>query len=373
MRVLVVAAPLTGHLLPLVPLAAALHAQGHAVTVASGGALSSVAGLPVHDISARLHLTRLGLTMAATHPRLVVPEARGTAGTAAVGPIFGAINARLVDDVVALAESVRPDLVIHEPLAVSGAVAAAVCGAPAVLVENMLWNGPELIAVTSADRTFVRAAARHGITTLPLPAAIVTTPPRSVVGPREGMLMRVVPPDSLEAAEAPEWLLAPGARPRLLVSHTTVGGAGSLAHVRRVLAAAADVDAEIVLVRAPAKLVAAGLPANVRAVDWIPMGRVLPHATAIIHHGGAGTTLAALGAGVPQLLVAGPGDRRFNARLVAARGAGLAMTSRQVDAAALRTVLTAGPLRTAAQEVAAEMATMPLPEEIAPALAALVP
>lgn len=371
MRVLVVAAPLTGHLLPLAPLVAALRAQGHAVTIASGGALRSVAGLPVHDIGSRLRLAPLGLRVAATHPRLVVPEARGTAGTAAVGPVFGAVNARLVDDVVALAAAVRPELVVHEPLAVSGALAAAVHGVPAVLVESMLWNGPELVGVTSADRSFARAAARHGISGLPLPAAIITTAPRSVVGPRAGMPMRAVAPAD-DRADALEWLLSPAGRPRLLVSHSTVGGAGSLAHVRRVLSAAAAVDAEIVLVRAPEKLVAAGLPANVRPVDWVPMGRVLPHATAIVHHGGAGTALTALGAGVPQLVVAGPGDRRFNARLVAARGAGLAMTSGDVGTAALTTVLTAGPLRTAAAEVAAEMAAMPPPEEIVPALAALV-
>jgi len=99
---------------------------------------------------------------------------------------------------------------------------------------------------------------------------------------------------------------------------------------------------------------------------------VLPHADAIVHHGGAGTTLAALAAGVPQLVVVGAADRRYNARHVAARGAGLATASGQIDADVLRTVLTAEPLRVAAGEVAAEIAAMPPPEEIAAALTALV-
>jgi len=370
MRVLVVAAPLTGHLLPLVPLAAALRAQGHEVTVASGGDLRSVAGFPVHDIGSRLRLRLLGLTLAAKHPRLVGPEMRGTAGTAGVGPIFGAINARLVDEVAALAAVVRPDLVIHEPLAVSGAVVAAAREVPAVLVAGMLWNGPELVAATAADRAMTAAAARFGIGNLPPPAEIVTTAPRSVVGPRDGLLMR--PGGAAgDGGSAPEWLLRPAGRPRLLVSHSTVTGAG-FAHVRRVVAAAGVVDAEIVLVRAPAKLVKAGLPANVRPVGWIPMEQVLPHADAIVHHGGAGTTLAALAAGMPQLVVVGAADRRYNARHIAARGAGLAMTPGEIDADALRTVLTAAPLRVAAGEVAAEIAAMPLPAEIAPALTALV-
>lgn len=370
MRVLVVAAPLTGHLLPLVPLAAALRAQGHEITIAAGGDLRAVGGFPVHDIAGRLHLTRLGLRLAVTHPWLVVPETRGTAGTAAVGPMFGAINARLVDDVVALADAVRPDLVIHEPLAVSGAVAAAVRGVPAVLVAGMLWDGPELVAATSAAAPMVAAAARYGVTEIPRPAAVVATPPRSVVGPREGMLMRAG--GSIDVgAEDSVWTRA-ATRPRLLVSHSTIAGAGSTSHVRRVIAAAEAVDAEIVLVRAPERIVKAGLPANVWAAGWVPMDRALPHATAIVHHGGAGTTLTALAAGVPQLVVAGAADRRFNARLVAARGAGLAVTSQLIDAATLTTVLTAAPLRAAAAEVADEMAAMPSPEEIAPELAALV-
>jgi UDP:flavonoid glycosyltransferase YjiC (YdhE family) len=369
MRVLVVAAPLTGHLLPLVPLAAAMRAQGHDVTVASGGEVRSVAGFPVHDIGSRLRLRLLGLTLAATHPRLVGPEMRGTAGTAAVGPMFGAINARLVGEVAALAEAVRPDLIVHEPLAVAGAVVAAARGVPAVLVSGMLWNGPELVAATAVDRAMATAAVRLGVTELPPPAEVVATAPRSVVGPRDGLLMR--PGGGAVGAAAPDWLLRPTGRPRLLVSHSTVAG-GGVAHVRRVVADAGAVDAEIVLVRAPAKLVRSGLPANVRPVGWVPMEQVLPHADAIVHHGGAGTTLAALAAGRPQLVVVGAGDRRYNGRRVAARGAGLATTSAEIDASVLRTVLTAAPLRVAAGEVAAEIAAMPPPEEVAPVLTALV-
>ncbi|MGI5130926.1 nucleotide disphospho-sugar-binding domain-containing protein [Pseudonocardia sp. CA-107938] len=366
MRVLVVAAPLTGHLLPLVPLAVALRALGHEVTIASGGELRSVAGFPVHDIGTRLRLAPLALRLAATHPRLVGPELRGTAGTAAVGPMFGAVNARLVDEVAALAEAVPPDLVVHEPLAVSGAVVAAARRVPAALVAGMLWDGPELVAVTARDRAMVAAAARYGVTELPVPAAVVTTAPRSVVGPREGLLMR---PDGVaESGSAPDWVLRPSDRPRLLVSHSTLPGAG--AHLRSVVAAADALDAEVVLVRAPEKIVRAGLPANVRAVGWVPMDQALAHATAIVHHGGAGTTLAALAAGVPQLVVAGAGDRRYNARLVAARGAGLATTAAQIDAPLLRTLLSAAPLRAAAVEVAAEIAGLPSPAEVAPVVAA---
>src|SRR6185295_13499495 len=87
-----------------------------------------------------------------------------------------------------------------------------------------------------------------------------------------------------------------GDRPRLLVSHSTVPGPGGNT-LRPVLAAVDGLDAEVVVLRAPE----GPLPANVRPVGWVPLPALLPHADAIVHHGGAGTVLAALAFGVPQL------------------------------------------------------------------------
>ena len=71
----------------------------------------------------------------ARHPLLARREAAGRGGTRAVGLLFGAVGERMADGVVALADRVRPDLVVHEPLSVAGAEAAARRGVPAVLVE----------------------------------------------------------------------------------------------------------------------------------------------------------------------------------------------------------------------------------------------
>jgi UDP:flavonoid glycosyltransferase YjiC (YdhE family) len=45
---------------------------------------------------------------------------------------------------------------------------------------------------------------------------------------------------------------------------------------------------------------------------------LLETSAAVVHHGGAGTAIAALCAGVPQLVVNGTGDRCHNASLIAA-------------------------------------------------------
>lgn len=63
MRVLVVSAPLVGHVFPLVPLAVALRDAGHDVLVATGGgALAAAdAGLAVHDIAPGFDFGRIAL------------------------------------------------------------------------------------------------------------------------------------------------------------------------------------------------------------------------------------------------------------------------------------------------------------------------
>jgi UDP:flavonoid glycosyltransferase YjiC (YdhE family) len=113
------------------------------------------------------------------------------------------------------------------------------------------------------------------------------------------------------------------------------------------------------------------LPENVRTVDWVPLNVALSTSAAIVHHGGAGTVLGALAAGVPQLVVTGPGDRTYNARLVSARGAGLAAAPNDITDVTLNRLVTDNSLAAAAEDVRREMSAMPSPEELVPRLAAL--
>lgn len=362
MKVLVVSAPLVGHLFPLLPLAAALRAAGHDVLLAAGGDARDGGGLPLRDIAGRLNLVAVSLRETVRHPKLSRKEFSGRGGTQVVGLLFGAINAVLTDDAVALVEEFRPDLVIHEPLAAAGALAAAKHGVPAVLQENNLWDGPELLAATVAAPAMRRALARHGLDVLPAPAAVITTGPPSLVGAHAGRPMRPVP--TAGRGDVPDWLAAPAERPRIVVSHSTIAGPPVGHPMAPVVAAAPGVDAEIVLVRPPKAVLRRPLPPNVRTVGWVPLARVLPQATAFVHHGGAGGVLGALAAGVPQLVVPGPGDRRFNGELVARRGVGLAVPAREITCDELTWLVTDPGLRAAAGEVRAEMAAMPEPASL---------
>ena len=81
MRVLVVAAPLLGHVFPLMPLALALRDAGHDVVVATGGEALRVrdSGLHVEDVvPANVRFGPIALRIMLTHPLVAKREMRGS-------------------------------------------------------------------------------------------------------------------------------------------------------------------------------------------------------------------------------------------------------------------------------------------------------
>jgi UDP:flavonoid glycosyltransferase YjiC (YdhE family) len=87
---------------------------------------------------------------------------------------------------------------------------------------------------------------------------------------------------------------------------------------------------------------------------------VMPWAAAMVGHGGSGSTLTALAAGVPQALVPLFVDGPANARRIAALGAGLVAEDLAAD---VRALLEDPRYRRAAQTVAAEIAALPSVDE----------
>ena len=103
------------------------------------------------------------------------------------------------------------------------------------------------------------------------------------------------------------------------------------------------------------------LPKTVFALEAAPHDWLFPRMAAVVHHGGAGTTSAALRAGVPSLVVPFIADQWFWGGRVAALGAGPRLFSRRkLDAAcfgaALRDLVQNPSYRAGAERVAAELA-----------------
>jgi len=87
-----------------------------------------------------------------------------------------------------------------------------------------------------------------------------------------------------------------------------------------VLAAVAQVGCRAVLAAGWGGLTPKVFPRNVFALEEAPHDWLFPRMVAVVHHGGAGTTAAALRAGVPSVVVPFMGDQFFWARILARKG-----------------------------------------------------
>ena len=106
-------------------------------------------------------------------------------------------------------------------------------------------------------------------------------------------------------------------------------------------------------------------PSNLHVEAYVPQEAVMSAAEVVVCHGGSGTVLGALGAGVPLIVLPMMADQRANGAMVARAGAGLVLeppgTAAEVPAAAasirsaVARVLGEPAFRVAAQRIASEM------------------
>ncbi|MBL7253418.1 glycosyltransferase [Paractinoplanes lichenicola] len=382
MRVLFASLGNYGHIFPLVPLAQAAQSAGHEVWFATSEQFH-----PILE-KAGLRPVAAGLTV----PEAYIEAAGGRAAMAANGPtkasdipaevmahlsvkVFSSVLPRSVAaDLAPVLGSVRPDLVVYETNNTGAAFAAAEAGVPAVShgigrVSSDATMDPlfqqELIA-TAIDLGVIGKIGQTR--TLGNPHLDICPP--SVQNPdflSSGI--EVIPQRPVAFAEPGELPahVTEGEGPLVYLSLGTVLGSAELLrtaidgllplNVRVLVATGPVVD--------PAEL--GELPERVVALPWVPQPDALRLATAVVHHGGAGTTLAALAAGLPQLILPQPGDGPGNAAAVQATGAGSLLPAPDVSAeaveTAVRALLTDDSYREAARGVAREIAAMPEPAE----------
>ena len=148
---------------------------------------------------------------------------------------------------------------------------------------------------------------------------------------------------------------------------------------REALDALADVGARVLMTigRKVDPAVLGPLPPNARVEQWYPQDAVLEHAAAMLGHGGFGTTMGALAAAVPQVVVPlFSFDQVVNGDHVAAAGAGLTVgrgpTSVEPAAAQVPRLLEDPRYTAAARQVAAALDALPAPADAVPVLTGLV-
>ena len=142
------------------------------------------------------------------------------------------------------------------------------------------------------------------------------------------------------------------------------------------LQAAADLPARVLLTTGmevdPEDLAPRG--SHVHVERWVAQAAVLPHARVVVCHGGSGTTLGTLAAGVPLVVTPLFADQPANGRRVAEVGAGVFVEPRDpgamrsaIDPAdlheAIAAVLEDGAYARAAECIAAEIRSLPAADE----------
>ncbi|MET0768363.1 MAG: glycosyltransferase [Solirubrobacteraceae bacterium] len=353
-----------GHLGPLIPLARACVRAGQEVRVAAPASLAGAIG------RAGLRHSPVGAAPAREIDAAFAPVwARRASAAHVIGDLFAGMHARAaLPDMLELVEGWRPDVVVRETMEFASSLAAERYGVPQVRV------GVHLQAAVDGNAGPLALAAQ----------------PLGALRPRAGLdpdpELRAIC-DSPLLTLAPAAMDVPGAPPARRFRDPEAALAGSrnggppLVYVafgseapgsqhfpgvyRAALEALAGVDAQVLVAvgdrRDPAEL--GPVPANARVERWVPQAEMMRRAAAMVGHGGSGSTLSALAAGVPQALVPLFVDGPANAARVAELGAGIALDGpdavREALAPAVRRLLEEPAYRAAAREVAAEIAALP--------------
>ena len=375
MRVLFATTAGAGHFGPLVMFARACLDAGHEVLVAAPASFAdAVAGAgfdhaPFADVPPEI--------MGAVFARL--PGLAGhEADAIVVGEVFGRLDARAaLPGVTATIESWRPDIVLREPCEFASLVAAERADVAQVQVAIGVGSLPAWApAALEAPLNELRAEAGLGADpTLECLRTLTgfTSVPAGFddeVGSAEadGRLWRFRDASLTARSGSLPGPWGSAADPLVYVTFGSVaGGHDHFASVYpEAVAALAGLPMRVLLTTGaggdPAAL--RPWPDNVHVERWWPQADVMPLAAAVVGHGGFGTTMTALAAGVPQVVVPlFAFDQTVNGERVAAVGAGVHVGGGPPAVAgigpAVTEVLSDPSYRWVAERLAAEIAALP--------------
>ncbi|MFE6104075.1 nucleotide disphospho-sugar-binding domain-containing protein [Streptomyces laurentii] len=377
MRVLVMATPSPTHFTPMVPMLWALRAAGHDVlVVCQPDDLGAVA-------SAGLNATSIGeafdgetfLLRGLEGKRPLEARPRESFKVWGYGRVWAGQSERVVDEYLAFTREHRPDLILSDPLDYAALIVGAVLDVPVV---QHRWG----VDPFSADaRKEARVALQHvcdrlGIAELPEPAELFDPCPPSLQLPHAapGTPIRAVPFNG--NGQLPQWLRqSPAVASGIRRVAFTLGGSLPLNGVplaRNVLTALGATPGVEIIATVDERFRAeiGPLPGPVRLVDPVPLNLLFGSCDAVVHHGGAGTTMTATSFGLPQLVLPQLADHFAHGDRLTDLGAGIAFDTAEGQARgdwlqeALAELLEAPGYAKAAAELGREMARMPAPSQV---------
>jgi UDP:flavonoid glycosyltransferase YjiC (YdhE family) len=370
-----------GHLEPLIPIAYALRAAGHAV---------AMVGRPWMAPQVRTHGFEW---FAAGSDAGLAPVTRPLAPVDMDREFqdlrdgfvrrLGDERATAMIDVIA---GWRPDLVLWEETDVGGAVAAERAGLPHAMLT--VTAAGSFVHRGTVGAALDELRARH---TLPpdgpgptggmLDRFLVLSPfpvsfrDPAVPVPVQAHGVRLFDPDAFRSpGPAPAWATVVPDAPVLHLSLGTVFNheSGDLFHRALRALAALRVNALVTVGREIDPTIFGPQPGHVTIERFVPQREVLPHVDLVVSHGGSGSVLGALAHGRPMVLLPMGADQPLNAARCEAVGVGrsldVLLVTPETIAATIRDVLDDPAYRAAAAAIAEEIVALPPPAEVVPVL-----
>lgn len=360
MRVLLTTQPGFSAFNATLTLAEGMRAAGHEVGYATA---PSFAGR-IADAGYQAHPVGPDYDMSVPETIPGIHEATGHGAGLAVFARL-ALNGGMVEDQEKLIKSWRPDLVVRNYIEFGSWIAAERLGVPLAALSPGALDLPAVLLASFTGDTLTRELPeKYGCDPDPgldrlygypylntMPAEV--TPPGFPLPPRLFRYRdRAFDPAAVarQATGLPEWVAELGERP---VVHASVGtvfsstGEGKRLH-ELVLEALRDEPVDLVLSTGPRSNPGdyGPQPANVKIVRHISAHRAfLDRCDVLVTHGGAGTALLAIAAGLPACFLPMHADQPILAKRLADLGAGLIAGSGPqdrrpfpaVDIASLRT------------------------------------
>jgi UDP:flavonoid glycosyltransferase YjiC (YdhE family) len=273
----------------------------------------------------------------------------------------------------------RPDVILHEIWEFASPIAAASAGIPSIC---------QTLGLRFDDRILDSVAAavaplweQRGLE--PDPAAglyrslcLDITPPsfqryesarnRNVIDPLRPITEPPVPGEVL-----PQWIEHRREVPLVYMTLGTNNGTNTdIAMFRSVIEGLDDLDVDVLITIGFGKDLSSigSLPGNMHVEHYVPQSLLLPYCSAVICHGGPGTTLSSLARGLPLLILPQGADQYVIGDLVLAAGVGLLLAPPDVTPSTIRAnvlaLLDEPVYREDARRLQREIAAMPGPAEV---------
>lgn len=326
MRVLFACTQGAGHFNPLVPFVEACRRGGDEVLVVGPPPLAESVerlGFPFW-LGAAPPAEQLGSVLAR-----VATLSYDEGMRLVIGEIFATLNVRaMLPGMRAAVRDWRPDVIVREPAEFASAVVAEEIGVPHVEVGvTLAASYLEMMSIaTEAVEAWGAGVMAHIAATPYLTLFPATLDDPALPAPRPLHRFRDAAAADAPVRALPDWWNGDD-RPLVYVTFGSV-----IANVPTpvpiydiAVKAVADLPARVLLTTGATgeSPVSAAPASHVHVARWVPQADVLAHARVVVCHGGSGTTLGALAAGVPLVVTPLFADQPQNGRRIAAVGAGI--------------------------------------------------